>query len=278
MTRVLARGLFAFASVGLALVACGDSADRAEVELEEVPPGTDAETTTTTAGDAGGAADLQACLEDAGLELAAEGDQDLPITASEGSGPPIVNGAPGTGVRAASGAAVFFVYDSAAEAADAASLLGASSDGTVVIVADGAFPSAAQDAIVGCAGDDQAAPPEPGGDAASEVESCISSGGVEIADRDATDLVISGQPSAGLPVIDGVQGIGARSSGLTAVFFVYETPEIASQAAQSFLDSSDVVQNAPRVTVVAFDTVLFAMDTDFPQDAQVVILDCAAPR
>jgi hypothetical protein len=31
------------------------------------------------------------------------------------------------------------------------------------------------------------------------------------------------------------------------------------------------------VTVVAFDNVLFAMDPDFPQDAQVVILNCADP-
>jgi len=283
MPRVVLRAAVV-ALGGLLLPACGGgSDDAADTPLVEVPSddaddGAD-DTTTTTEAEAGGTeAALQACLSDSGVEVTDPADPNLPITAGEGSGPAIVNGVAGTGVRVGDGAAVFFVYDSDAEAEAAASALGEAAAGNVVVVAGVGFPVSAANAILLCVrgdGGEPAAPTEPG-DAAGDVDACVTAGGVEITHANDPDLVVNGR-GATLPVVDGVEGTGARFAGITAVFFVYASDAAASQAAQSFLDAPDVEQNAPRITVVAFQTVLFAMHPDFPQDAQVVILDCAAP-
>lgn len=212
------------------------------------------------------------------MSLAEPGDPDLPITAFEGGGPPIVQGVEGIGIRAGTSAAVAFAYDTAAEANGAASTLGVAASGTVVVVADAAFPPAGQAAVVECLGGEAPTGGGGGGVAGGGVSpdsaACVAGRGFELTEPGATDLPITDADGEGLPVINGVAGIGIRGASGAAAFYPYPTEAEANEAFTSFTSNPDVVLVGARVDAIAVDNVFIASDPGFPSDERFFLADC----
>jgi hypothetical protein len=266
--------------LALAVAGCGGGDDdtAGDVVLEDVEGGsTEEEATSTTAAEAD---EVEACLDRAGLSLAEPGDTNLPITASEGGGAAIVLGVEGIGIRAGSGAAVAFVYDTASEADSAASMLGVAASGTVVVVVDAAFPSVGASAVVECLGG-EATPPEGGGagggtESAVSPESaaCIAGRGFQLTEAGAPDLPITDADGEGLPVLNGVAGIGIRGATGAAVFYPFANEAEADIAMSSITGNPDFVLVGARVDAIAVDNVFIASDPGFPSDERFYLADC----
>lgn len=87
---------------------------------------TPADTSTPTEEAADVSASSARCVAGLGYEIAEAGATDLPIADADGEGLPVVEGSAGIGIRGATGAAVFFVYETNGQANTA--YLGSSSN------------------------------------------------------------------------------------------------------------------------------------------------------
>lgn len=118
------------------------------------------------------------------------------------------------------------------------------------------------------------APTEQPAGVGDEAAGCVSDLGYEIAEAGATDLPIADADGEGLPVVDGAEGIGIRGQPGTAVFFVYDTYDQATNAYLGSTGNPAIELLAPRVDAIAIDNVFVMSSADFVSDDRFYLADC----